>query len=547
MARFPVRSWWVGGGALAALAALAAPLLADRIVTEDGRVITVKKAREKGDGYVLEFEHGVIELSSAAGLKAVEIEGDMSDYEPKNDDEREKLERGYVRYRGKWMSKSAYRNLLRKEHEASRERADAMAAYAKWYSAPEIETKHFIIKTNTSPELAEYYEKLLEGYYKLMDKRVGIKPTPTMRRTKMKVNIYKSRGEFQEKTNVAPGVAGFFTPTGQSLNFFHNYADPTISNWVGLHECTHLLTYLIDQQFRPQIWINEAVADYFGSATITEKKGKLTIEPGRLQTDRVLTVQQALRDGEALGLERLFQLTKPEFHAFEYAHAWSFVYFLNEYDDGRYRKGFNRFFRDLYTLKGVEYESVPSYGQEGTGFRVAPDDIRDLLLKKIGVKDVTALEGQWHGFIEDILLDAPDALFKRGLRYVATSDFDLALLDFDQAIDGGLEDARAYANRAVALSMLGRVSKPDRPQTGDGVKMSRRERMEKARADMLRAIGLDPLNALYRHQLSFLLLDRPPFQRSEPGQHAEAKAAAGLALELDPENEGYADWYEAFE
>ena len=34
-------------------------------------------------------------------IQAIEIEGDMSDYEPKNDDERKKLEQGYVRFEGK--------------------------------------------------------------------------------------------------------------------------------------------------------------------------------------------------------------------------------------------------------------------------------------------------------------------------------------------------------------------------------------------------------------------------------------------------------------
>ena len=67
---------------------------------------------------------------------------------------------------------------------------------------------------------------------------------------------------------------------------------------MGLHECTHLLTYLIDQQYVSQIWVNEAVADYFGSSTIEEDgRGKITITPGKIQTDRVLTVQRAIEEG----------------------------------------------------------------------------------------------------------------------------------------------------------------------------------------------------------------------------------------------------------
>jgi peptidyl-prolyl cis-trans isomerase A (cyclophilin A) len=102
-----------------------------------------------------------------------------------------------------------------------------------------------------------------------------------------------------------------------------------------------------------------------------DKKGKLVIHPGELQTDRVLTVQQASRSGgnalpktgdpsKSAGadekkskgtqnrpdtkLEDLFKLTRDEFDGFQYAHAWSFVYFLNNFENGKYQKAFNKFF-----------------------------------------------------------------------------------------------------------------------------------------------------------------------------------------------------------
>jgi len=98
-------------------------------------------------------------------------------------------------------------------------------------------------------------------------------------------------------------VLGFFSPMAKSLNLYHDYAEPARTEWVALHECTHLLTFLIDPQYLPQIWLNEAVADYFGSSKVyRDKKGKLRIEPGQLQMDRTLTVQQALRgEGSATG------------------------------------------------------------------------------------------------------------------------------------------------------------------------------------------------------------------------------------------------------
>src|SRR5690606_23974908 len=132
----------------------------------------------------------------------------------------------------------------------------------------------------------------------------GIDPSPSLKRTKMQVNVYKSHEEFQALAQ--PGsasVLGFFSPMAKSLNLYHDYAEPSRTEWVALHECTHLLTFLIDPQYLPQIWLNEAVADYFGSSKVyRDKKGKLRIEPGELQMDRTLTVQQALRsEGTATG------------------------------------------------------------------------------------------------------------------------------------------------------------------------------------------------------------------------------------------------------
>jgi len=320
---------------LFAVALLGGVAQADRLVTSDGRVLEVKRARKHPDGgYLLQFEHGELVCPEEFVL-SVEIEGDMSDYVPANDDEKKKLEEGFVRYRGRWFSKPAYEAELGKEAKKRRERVEELAAHADFFSGWEKETKHFHVQTNTSPELLEYYCDLLETYYTLMNKRVGIKPTPSLRRTKMKVNIYKSRREFTEISGMPSGVAGFFYSVDQTLNFYHDFEEPAISDWVALHECTHLLTYLIDPQAAPRIWINEGVADFFGSSDITRNKsGKLEITPGKIQVDRILTVQQAIKDAETaesrteeddewgsnrpyVPLEKLFRVDRNDFSAFE--------------------------------------------------------------------------------------------------------------------------------------------------------------------------------------------------------------------------------------
>jgi tetratricopeptide (TPR) repeat protein len=533
---------------------LALPLSADRVIVDDGRILKPKKARAQGEGYLLQFENGEVLVQDKSRLVAVEIEGDMSDYVPANDDEREKLAQGFVRYRGRWMSKSGYEDELRKEFEASKARADELARHADFRDGWEKESKHFQFKTNTSPELLDYYIELLEAYYDLMDGRFKIDPPPQLRRTKMQVNIWRNRREFylanKDKYGLSQGVAGFFSPGDRSLNFYHDYAEPAISDWVALHECTHLLTFLIDPQYMSQIWLNEAVADYFGSAVVSrDKKGRLVITPGRLQTDRTLTVQEAIRSGTHVPLEKLFTITKDDFEAFEYAHAWSFVYFLNNAGE-KTRKAFDKFFKDIYTLaKGIEYDSDPQWFG-GHGKKVPPAEIRRVVLETLKAKDVAALDQEWKAFVAAIPIEGPDARFKRAS--LAIRDGSLfpedkaerdkrvaeARADLDAAIDGGIQDARAWAARST-IHLLQGDSKA-------------------AKEDLESAIERDPLNAHYRFQVGMLMVggefyigegggaDEDSQLQKDFEKLPEAQPYLGLAMELAPDNTTYAAIYERY-
>lgn len=550
---------------LALCAAFAPEAQADRVLTVDGRILTPKKAREKDGGYRFVFENGEILVPDKSHVQSVEIEGDMSEYVPQNDDERQKLQQGFVKYRGKWLSGPSYQEELRKLHEASRKRTEELAAHSDWENAWKKETAHFLVRSNTSPELLDYYCELLEAYYSLMDDRIGIDPPPTLKRTKMTVNIYKSSEEFHSlspsQAGISASVLGYFWAYDKTLNFYHDYQEPALSTWVALHECTHLLTYLIDPQYVPQIWLNEAIADYFGSSKVSrDKKGKIVIQPGELQMDRVLTVQQAIKNtlastGESkkpssaskaasrpvTKLEDLFMLNRDAFDGFQYAHAWSFVYFLNSFENGKYRKNFDKFFKGLYTLeKGLEVEVVAGGGNTGTGKQVTPKAIREYLLKKLNIKDVPQLEKDWIEFVRQIPILAPEARLKRGLQSVRRGEFADAIGDLDAAIEGGVTDPRAWWARGRARAMSGKI--------------------KDAEADVRKAIELSPLNATFRYDLSNLLVGRvanAPRGKAPPsaaeGDEAkiqgndEAKREAGLASELDPENDRFREWFARFE
>ncbi len=538
----------VRAGAMGAAALLSAlPLWADRVVTTDGRVLSPKKARAQDAGYVLTFEHGEIVLPDKSRIKEVEIEGDMADYVPANEDEKAKLAQGFVRYQGRWYSKIAYEQELKRQHQESKKRADELALHSNFANAWVKQTSHFELRSNTSPELLDFYGDLLETYYAQMDKRFSIKVSPSLRRTKMVVKIFKNRREFNKLTGTPPGVAGFFDPNDVTLNFYQDYEEPSISEWVALHEGTHLITHMIEPQYKSQIWLNEGLADYFGSAEIERgKNGKLTITPGKLQTDRVLTVQLAIQEGKAVPLAQLFSIEREDFGAFEYAHAWSFIYFLNE--TPKYKKGFDRFFKDIYSLsKSVEYRSV-AYGKTGAAKEASPEEIRRVVMTTlVGKNDdnaVAALDKEWKDSIAAIPIEGPVARFKRAYRAVIQGQslggeeaqhkqaLETALLDLDFAIDQGIDDARAWWTRARVRTLMGK------PQ--------------EAREDLLRAIEMDPLNAGYRFEVGMTMMsgvsimgdfdwgiDIESSEEKGLSKAPEAKPYLGLAAALAPGNDLY--------
>lgn len=581
MLRFPL-------ALIASLGLVALPAHADRLVTKDGRVLACKKARPEAGGYRVVFENGEILLADKALVRSVEIEGDMSDYVPANDDEKQKLAQGYVKYEGKWLSKPAYENVLKTNFEASKKRLEDIAAHTKFGDGWTKETAHFTFRSNTSPELLDYYCELLEAYYALQNQRIGINPTPSMKRTKMQVNVYRSYQDFVKNAPWGPegagaGVIGFFTPTGQSLNFFHDYQDPPRSTWVALHECTHLLTFLIDQDYIPQIWLNEGVADYFGSSKVErDKKGKITITPGEIQLDRVLTVQQAIKAGATstgtaadgssvkkseyegrpdIKLEELFKVARESYKGFEYAHGWAFVYFLNNFENGKYQKTFDKFFKGLYTLEnGIPFEIVNYATKSGTGKRVKPEDIRAYLLKKLGLKDTLQLEKDWKKFVAEIPITGPDAHLKRGLQSFYRFDLESALKDLDEAIQAGTKDPRAWWARGQArsFSVLRRKEPKDREEAEKAMEEIQKGFAD-ATEDLHKAVELDPLNASYRYVYSHLLAKVPAMaangldgmdvklEGEERFSDADAKAQAGLAHELDPDNDEFQKWFAKFD
>ena len=518
-----------------ALALLAAPLTADTLVTKDGRVLDVVKAREDPAGYRITFKAGEIVVPKDQ-VASVEIEGDMSEYVPKDDKEKQFLAQGYVRHKGKWISRQQYEAELARLAAQRKKRTDELAARSNFDNGWEVETKHFRFKSNTSPEILKHYTDLIEAYYDLMDSRIGIKPSPTLARTKMRVNVFRRQSEMIAEANdedIDERILGYFSSSDQTLNFFHDYKDGARSELTALHECTHLLTYLIDPDYFAQIWINEAVADYFGSCTLSWAKGKPVLVPGRLDEDSILTVQQAISEKKYIPLDKLFVTDREKYDGFHYAHGWSFVFFVQ--NTPKYAKAFTKFFKDLYSLDlkdaTAEILDAGSGDKSGLRRRYSADAIRASMLKRLGVKDMATLEKEWIAFVSATPIEGPRARFLRGYNTaLGGGEPKDALADLDAAIAAGFTSPEAYWARGYAKLYL---------QDAEG-----------ARADFAKAIELAPLDAVYRADMGWCLTGwwGPESERigGTDEEQAEAQTQFGLAAELDPENEELVKLYEDF-
>ena len=95
------------------LAALVLAPLADIVVLKDGRSIEDIKIRRDGEFYVLQYVHGDVRLPASEVKDAfIEVNGA---FEPRTDEEKEKVAQGLVPHKGKWVRKDQRDAAVKKE------------------------------------------------------------------------------------------------------------------------------------------------------------------------------------------------------------------------------------------------------------------------------------------------------------------------------------------------------------------------------------------------------------------------------------------------
>lgn len=480
--------------AAALLALLLLPLLVapeargDRLILFDGRVVDgCRLERREGDLFAL-FEHGTLKLREDQ-IKEIFFDTDGA-YVPADDFEKQQLEKGLVRFEGVWMSRERRQGIVDKRLKEREDRFEKARRRLDWNNAWRKETRHFTIVTNTSEDQLEEYCDLFDQFFDLFVKKWKISGKARGKYKKPVIKIYRSREQY-----VASGVpassAGIFFPLQGELRCYWDAADPRYTLDVLFHEGTHLMVQLTRPGFFFPIWVNEGLAEYYGSS-IVDANGRIVT--GIVQEGRLAALRSAVAEGKYIPLESLLLTPQRGFGSLHYAEAWCFVHYLIEHD--KYSSGFKSFFYALVTGTGIREQQ--SGGRRGGGQSgVSLGDTLDLFKKKMGIVKFDAIERE---FMDYILYGLPDVGMRGYLVsariHMRANRLDDAYHDIVRALEMGSADPRCHL-------YLGRI-------------FTLQKRYERAAVAFQRAIQIDPLNPYFHAELgNSLVKSGDRFMRDE--------------------------------
>lgn len=500
----------------------------DRVVLQDGRQIEGSLKSESDEQIVLEING--VDIPIRRDLVKELYPAITADYQPKDDKERKYLEKGFVRFEGQWMSKSRYEKELAKRREAEAEELAQLKHDQQWRNRKKFKTKYFSIESNLPEDILDDWVMLLETYYKYFRDYWGIKISPKVARKEKKVFLYRTRDDFfRANPDIPRGVLGYFSSHLGELHIFYDKRNPELSQTVLFHEFNHLLTYLIEPDFSYPIWLNEGMAEYYGTADVNEK-GKFTV--GGQQDGRLVTIYKDKAEGRLLGVDELLLTERPAFTAREYAYAWSFCHFLME--NTEYQKAFRAFFGNLPNNGDISTTKIPyDYGRD-TKDTCDLYDVLEAFEKRIG-ESVEDLEAEWLQWIEQ----AYDELNPRAYYRAAQTELWEPKPDgshivksveyFEKAVQLGVDDPECYRQYAEMLRKGGIVERNTR-STPIPVDAPRAFEM------IQKAIELDPLNPLFYIEAGGILVMESEITDLDT---AAQMAETGLALGAkDPSVQG---------
>jgi tetratricopeptide (TPR) repeat protein len=224
------------------------------------------------------------------------------------------------------------------------------------------ESAHFLVESDTDQAYTDWISRHLELIYA---KYTSIFPQQTKPKNKFRCIVFKDQKEYYD--NGAPkNTGGFYMDFFKKLVFFRQAKDSD-TLLVLYHEAFHqfLAYYLTDA---PQ-WFNEGHGDYFGPSAYNEKTKQMDI---RTNSWRLPLIKQAIRQNKTQPIDKLMLMTQAELYdqatiAINYAQSWALVYFLWHYDNGKYAKCLQNYFKALYKGAGLREAFQEGFGKVNLG------------------------------------------------------------------------------------------------------------------------------------------------------------------------------------
>ncbi len=247
-----------------------------------------------------------------------------------------------------------------------------------------LETTHYVISSNATPEqtalVAQAVESLYAAYTTFFREEIALAPRPP----KLKLMLFKDQAEFKAHNTSHPWAEAFYRAP-----WSYAYYDAAAKNpyhWM-LHEATHQLRNEV-AHFPKVKWIDEGIATYFSTSHIRD--GKLI--PGDVDPDtypiwhlRGLTLtgdlQDDIRKGRIIPLRDLMADTGPPVGRnvnLYYIEYWSLTYFLFHHEDGKYAKQYKTLIAQEGSLEGFEKLVEPAERIQSAWYEYLNSRISDI-------------------------------------------------------------------------------------------------------------------------------------------------------------------------
>ena len=273
------------------------------------------------------------------------------------------------------------------------------------------ESRFYRIHTNLDREEAAEYGEHMDLIFREYSQRFSI--LRGEERDKKDLYLLRTRPDYigtLRRFGIAAENSGgvyFYGPRGSGLaTWVEDMSRDQVFNTLQ-HEGFHQFA---DSKLGRELplWLNEGLAEYFGSAIIVDGEVRL----GIVEADRIEKIRAAVESRDALGFDELLNIQSAQWHAnmagspkgsLQYDQSWSMVHFLVHGDGGRYRNAFESYLSEL------------SRGRTHA----------DAFKKSFGTTDTAPFARRWLKFIEEVEPDPYSTALKRleflgaGLRWLS--------------------------------------------------------------------------------------------------------------------------------